>query len=142
KSSSLLVSRGRDVVRPGSLVAAARAVALGGDEPVEPAHLALDLLQPVPLQLERVLVEPFAGAGCGLPDRLQPFGQPGAPAFEDAEAGLGVRLREQREPDVEALVLPGRRAGGGKSGLEVLLAVGSEPVHDTPAASGQRLGAR
>src|SRR5690606_40941838 len=93
-------------------------VALGGDETVEPAHLALDLLESVTLQLERVLVEPLAGASRGLPDRLQPLREPGAPALEDADAGLGVRLREEREPDVEALVLPRGRPGGGQHALE------------------------
>ena len=66
--------------------------------------------------------------------RLQPFGQPGTPTFEDTEAGLGVGLREEREPDVEVVVLPGRGAGGGQNGLEVLLALGGQLVDDPTSA--------
>ena len=88
--------------------------ALGVDQPVEPADLALDLLEAVPLQLEGVLVHALAGAGEDA-RTFEPLVEPGAPALEDPQPGLGVGLREEGEPDVEVLVLPGGRPGAARS---------------------------
>src|SRR5690606_34706397 len=107
---------GRSTGPSGLHVAGATALvtadaALVVDQSVQPAHLALDLLEPVALQLERVLVGPVPGAGGGLPHLLEPLGQARAASLEDAQPRLRVRLGEEREAHVEVLVLPRRRAG-------------------------------
>src|SRR5690606_11406708 len=136
RSSWLLLRlflRGRAVLRRG-------ASPLGGDEAVEPAHLALDLLEPEAPQLQRIFVEPRTRVRRGLAVRLEALGQPGAPALEHAEAGLGVGLREARAPHVEVVVLPGGRAGAGQDRLEVLLALVGQLVDDAAPSEGLRLG--
>jgi hypothetical protein len=89
--------------------AAARAVAFRRDESVEPAHLTLDLLEPVPLQLEGVLVEPLAGAGGGLPDRLQPLGEPGV--VHELGGENEIRHRDQDIARVPLEITEAPRAG-------------------------------
>src|SRR5690606_40903246 len=111
----------------------AAAAAFGVDQGVEPAHLVLDLLEAVTLQLEGVLVHALAGAGVGLADRLEPLGEARAAQIEDPQPGLGVGLAEEREAHVEALVLPRRGTRGGERLLEELLALGGELVHDARA---------
>src|SRR5690606_16610337 len=59
--------------------------------------------------------------------------QPGAAPFEDPDPGLGVGLREQREPDVEALVLPRGGARRRQGLLQEFLALGRELVDDPRA---------
>src|SRR5204862_3900556 len=90
------------------------------------------------LELEGVAVDPLTGAGHRLPDAVQPLLEPGAPALEDLQPGGGVRPPEEREVDVEALVLPRRRSGVPDQGLEPLLALCRELVDDPGAAAGQR----
>src|SRR6478609_3707747 len=120
----------------------AAVAALVVDEVVEPADLALDLLEPVALQLEGVLVHADAGAGHGVLDELQALRHPGAPALQDPQPRLGVGLPEEREPEAEVLVLPRGGAGGGQHVLELLLALGRELVDDPGALAGQPVGGR
>src|SRR5680860_1218216 len=77
---------------------AAGATALMVDQVVQPADVPLDRLQPVPLQLGRVLVQPLARPGEGLPDAVQPLLQPAAAPLEDPQPRVGVQPREEREP--------------------------------------------
>src|SRR4051812_40770527 len=65
-----------------------RAAALVVDELGQPADLAVHRLQAVPLQLERVAVDPLAGAGQRRAQALAlPLHGP-APALEDLQPGL------------------------------------------------------
>src|SRR6476469_7670338 len=94
---------------------------LVGDELVQPAHLALDRLEPVALQLERVLVGAFAAAGDRGRDRVQPLLEAAAATLQEPRPDLGGRAGEEGEPDAEALVLPARGAGLVDQRVEVLL---------------------
>ena len=115
-------------------------LALALDQLVEPADLALDGLEPVPLQLEGVAVDPLAGAGQRRAEAVEALLEPRPAALEDAQPGGGVGAGEEREVDAEVLVLPGGRAGLGEQLLEVLLALGGEPVDDPRPLAGQRRG--
>src|SRR3712207_7221274 len=86
--------------------------ALGRDQVGEPPDLPLDELEAVALQLGGVAVArtPVRGA---LAQPSQPLLEPGATALEDAESDLAVDAPEEREADVEGLVLP--RSGAGRS---------------------------
>src|SRR5690606_14686313 len=74
---------------------------LCGDQLGEPAHLPLDGLQAVALELDGVPVDVALGpVDLGL-DPVEPLLQPRSPAFEDAQPAREVGAREEREPDVE-----------------------------------------
>src|SRR4051794_4973490 len=109
------------------------AVPFGGDQLVEPSHLALHRLEPMLLELHRVAVELLPGATERARDLLSSFLEPGAPALEDLQPDVGVGLREESEAHPEALVLPRRRTTLGELLLQPLLALGGELVDD-PAA--------
>src|SRR5690606_24886389 len=113
------------------------AAPLGGDQFVEPAHLAFDGFEPVPVKFERVAVQTLAGAGESRTDALQPFFQAATPPFEDAQAHLGLGMAEEGEVDTEALVLPGRRARLGEELLQALLPFGGQLVDDLRSAAGK-----
>src|SRR5881227_666495 len=68
--------------------------ALAPDQLVEPPDLALDRLQPVLLQLERVVVDPFPSACQRGAYALQPFLETAAPAFEDPQPYVGAGVSE------------------------------------------------
>src|SRR4029077_19643768 len=99
----------------------------------EPTDFALDGFEAVLLELEGVAIELLPGATQAAGHPLPAFFEPAAPALEDLQADVGVGLREKREPDAEALVLPGRRTVLGELVLQALLAFGGELVDD-PAA--------
>src|SRR6266566_8529641 len=84
---------------------------LRSDQLVEPAHLALDRLEPMLVKLERVAVQPFPGPGEGRPHTVEPLLEPGAPAFEDPQPDVGAGLAEEGEMNAEAVVFPGCRSG-------------------------------
>ncbi len=94
----------------------------------------------MPLQFERVVVEPLAGTGDGAAHPLQPLLQPAAASFEDPHPHCPVGLAEECEVDAEVLVLPGIRAGVGEQLLEALLALGREPVDDLRSLAVERGG--
>ena len=110
---------------------------LGLDQLGQPAHFALDGLEPVPLEFEGVAVDALAGAGDRRLHVVEPLFEPVAAALEDAHAHLGVRLGEEREVHAEVLVFPRGRPGLGEQVLQVLLAFGGEPVDDPAAAAGR-----
>src|SRR4051812_49395104 len=112
--------------------------ALAPDQLVEPPDLALDRLQPVLLQLERVVVDSFPSTGQRGAYALQPFLEATAPAFENPQPYVGAGMSEEGEVHSEALVLPGGGAGLGKEVLQVFLAFGGELVDDLRSASGGR----
>src|SRR5512135_2563216 len=88
---------GRRMPRRGGGVlggAARRLLALARDELVEPAHLALDALEPVLLQLEGVAVEPLAGTGQRRAERVEPLLEPGPASLEDAQPDRGLGAAE------------------------------------------------
>src|SRR5690606_33771110 len=80
-----------------------RGASLGVDQLVEPAHFALDRLQPVALEFEGVTVQPVPRPGESRADPLEPFLQTAAPAFEDPQPYVGIGVPEEREVDPEAL---------------------------------------
>ena len=86
---------------------AARGLApLGGDQVGEPAHFALDRLDPVPLKLCGIPVDlGLRALEVGL-DPGQSFLEPGTATLEHPEPDLHVGAPEEREPDVEVVVLP------------------------------------
>ena len=90
-------------------------VALAVDQLVEPAHLALDRLEAVPLQLEGVAVEPLAGASERGAQAVAALLQAAAPPLEDAQPGVRLGAAEEREVHAEVLVLPGGRSGVGRA---------------------------
>ena len=108
------------------------------DQLGEPAHLALDGLQAVPLQLEGVAVEPLAGARERGAEAVDALLEPRPAALEDAQPGGGVGAPEEGEVDAEPLVLPGRGPALGEQVLEVLLALGRELVDDARRACPRR----
>src|SRR5262245_23370048 len=96
------------------------------DQVSQPRHLALDRLEAVALQLEGVGVDALAAARERAAQTLEPLLHPGAPALEDAHAGLDVGLGEEREVHAEAVVLPRGGPALGHQALEPLLALGGE----------------
>ncbi len=106
-----------------------------GDQLVEPADLALDRFQAVPVQFERVAVQPFPGPRHRRPDAVQPLLEPGPAAFQDAQPDVRAGLAEEGEPDAEPVVLPGRGAGLGEDLLQPLLALRGQPVDDLGTAA-------
>src|SRR5215469_16261449 len=122
---------GPRVRRPPRLVVS---LPLGRDQFVQPADLALDRLQAVPLQLEGVAVDPLPGPGQAGPERLDPLFKPAAPALQNPEPDLSRGQAEEREPHAEPVVLPGRRASLGEQVVQALLSVGRQPVDDLGAA--------
>src|SRR3954447_23598481 len=130
---------GARVVGPG--VVRSGVVLLAVDQLGEPADLAVDRVQAVPLQFEGVAVELLLGA----PQRVhEPVALPldGAPAaLEDAQPDVGRGVPEERQVDAEAtLVVVGLRAGGADQFVEALLALGGDRVDDLAPAAGQRGG--
>src|SRR5215218_580369 len=111
---------------------------LGVDQLVEPADLALDRVESVLLQLQRVAVELLPGAGQPGPQAVAALLDPAPPALQDPQPDLGVGLGEEREVDAEALVVVRRRAGLGEQFGEPLLAVRGELVDDLGPLAGQR----
>src|SRR5689334_2876525 len=69
------------------------------DELGQPAHLVLDRLQPVALELERVAVEPLARAGERAAHAVEALLQPTAATLEDAQPVLRADRAEEREVD-------------------------------------------
>ena len=84
----------------------AAGAALGVDQVGEPPHLALDRLDAVPLELRGVPVDLLLGHRQLALDPVEPLLEPGAPALEDPQPDLHVGASEEREPDVEVVVLP------------------------------------
>src|SRR6516165_2360508 len=76
-------------------------LALRGDQLVEPADFPLDRLQAVPVQFERVAVQPFPGPRHRRPDAVQPLLKPGPAALQDAQPDVRAGLAEEGEPDTE-----------------------------------------
>src|SRR5262249_13441394 len=109
---------------------------LRGDELVQPADLTLDRFQAVPVELERVAVEPLPGPRHRRPDAVEPLLQPGPPAFQDPQPDVGPGLAEEREVHAEPIVIPGRWARFGQQILPPLLAVGGQLVDDLRAPAG------
>src|SRR3954452_10815433 len=113
--------------------------ALSGDELAEPADLAVNRLETVLLQLERVAVELLSGApqraGHLFPSLLEPT----APALEDLQPDVRVGLGEEREPHPEAVVVPCGRATFGELLLQSFLALRRELVDDPAAPARSRL---
>src|SRR5262249_7585057 len=68
---------------------------LRGDQLVQPAHLALDRLQAVPLELQGVPVHPLPGARQPGAEGLDPLFQPAAPALQDPEPDIRPGLAEE-----------------------------------------------
>src|SRR3569833_3601649 len=108
--------------------------ALAPDQLVEPPDFALDRLQPVLLQLERVVVDPLTSPGQRGTYALQAFLEAAAPAFEDPQPYVGAGLSEEGEMHSDALVLPGGGARFGEELLQARLPFGGELVHDLRAA--------
>src|SRR6185437_13115945 len=78
---------------------------LGVDQLVEPADLALDRVEAVLLELEGVSVELLPGPGQRHAEAVAPLLHPPPAALQDAQPGLGVRMREEGEVHPEALVV-------------------------------------
>src|ERR671912_105569 len=106
-----------------AVVTACAGPALGADELVEPPDLALDGVEPVGVELERVGVEPLAGPLHRAADPLEPLLEPRAPTLEDPQPDGGVGAREEREVHAERLVLPGGRPRLAEQVAEALLAL-------------------
>src|SRR3954453_2658815 len=110
-------------------------VALGVDQLGEPAHLGLDRLHAVGLQLGRVAVHLLLGARELVLHSVEPLLQPAAPALEDPEPRLDVGAAEEEEPDVEVVVLPRGGSDVGHQAGEAGVTGGGELVDDPlPAA--------
>src|SRR6478736_4224707 len=120
------------VMRGGRGRRVSAVAALGPDQVREPPHLALDGLDAVALELGGVAVELGLHAG-------EPLLQPRAATLEDVEPDLHVGGGEEREPDVEVVVLPCGGADLGHQSLEVLVAGRRDLVGD-PRAPGRRRG--
>ena len=125
--------------RRGLLSRLAARLPLRCDQLVEPADLPLHRLKAVPVQFERVAVQALPGPRHRRPDGVQPFLQPGPAALQDAQPDVRAGLAEEREPDTEAVVLPGGGARLGQQLLQPLLALRGQPVDDLRPAAGQRL---
>src|SRR5690606_6829016 len=121
----------------GAQVERAGGAALGVDEVLQPLDLPLDLLEAVPGELRGVGVHPCAGALGGLPEHGEPLDHPGVTALEDAQPGARVRRPEEREADVEGLVVPRRRLRGGEGRGEPLPPGRGEPVDDPRPSAGE-----
>src|SRR5690348_568103 len=115
------------------------AAPFGVDEFGQPADLPVHRLQAVALQLDRVAVEPVAGAGQRGTQALA-LALDGAPAaLEDAQPGVGRGVPEERQADAEeAAVVVGLRTGLADQLVEALLALRGDPVDDLAATTGER----
>ena len=118
------------------------AAALGVDEVREPPHLALDRLDAVALELHGVAVDLLLGHRQLALDPLEALLETGAPALEDAQPDLHVGAAEEREPDVEVVVLPRRGTDLHHQALELALSGLRELVDDAraPGDRGDRGG--
>src|SRR5262249_15846296 len=112
----------------------------GSDQLIEPADVTLDRLQAVPLQLEGVTIDALPGPGEPCPEGFDSFFHAGTPSFQDAEPDIRGGQAEEGEPYTEPVVLPRGWSGLGEQVLQVLFAVGGQPVDDLGTTSGQRLG--
>ena len=138
--------RGRGGGRCGGRVGQAGLLvvtALGVDQLREPPDLSLDGLHAVPLELHRVAVHLLLGLLQLVLDPVEPLLEPAAPALQDPQPGADVGAAEEREPDVEVVVLPRGRSDVGHQPLELLDAGRGELVDDPLAAARRaRLGRR
>ena len=115
--------------------------ALGVDELVEPADLAVHRLQPVPLQLEGVAVDPLPGPRERGPEPFPLLLDGAAAALEDPQARVCGGVPEEREADAEqAAVVVGLRTGLADQLVEALLALGGDRVDDLAPPAGERPG--
>jgi len=113
--------------------------AFGLDQLGEPADLAVDRFQPVPLELEGVAVEPFPGAAERGPQPLALALDRAPPALQDPQPRVGGRVPEERQPDSEEpAVVVGLRPGLADQFVEALLAFRGDRVDDLSAAAGER----
>src|SRR5262245_10359545 len=94
----------------------------------------------MPVELERVAVEPLPGPGTSRPDAGEPLLQPGPASLQDSQPDVCPSLAEECEVDAETVVLPGRRARLGQQVLQPFLAVRGQPVDDLRPAAGPRSG--
>ena len=103
----------------GEPVADGSAGALGVDQVGEPAHFALDRLDPVPLQLGGVPVDFLLGHRQLVLHPVEPLLEPGTASLEHPQPDLHVGPAEEGEPDVEVVVLPRGRTDLGHQPLEL-----------------------
>lgn len=82
------------------------------------------------LQLKRVVVESFTGAGKRGAHLLEALLEPAAAALQHAHPHFSLRLPEEGETSGEVLVLPGVRSGVRQELLEVLLTFCRQAVDD------------
>src|SRR6266702_3666620 len=94
----------------------------------------------MPVQLQRVAVQPLPRPCQRRADVVQPLLQPGAPAFEYAKPHIRPGIAEEREVHAEPVVLPRRGAALREQILQPLLAFRSERVHDLRTPAGPRPG--
>jgi hypothetical protein len=132
-SFSFRASRGRSSGEPAR--PCGHPVPFGGDELLEPSHLALHGFKTVALKLEGVAVEPLAGSTQRRGDVFLTLLEPATPALEDAKSYRRIGLPEKGEPDAEAFVVPGGGTALGELLVQPFLAVGGQLVHVLLAAS-------
>src|SRR5215467_12963130 len=118
-------------------VAGLAAGALGCDELLQPTDFALASVQSMPLQFERVSVEPFRGAAERLPHPFASFLYAASTTLENSQARVGVGASEEREVHAETGVFERLRAKLGEQRLEPLLAFCGDLVDDAAALRGQ-----
>src|SRR6202007_1770078 len=94
----------------------------------------LPALEPVPLKLQRVAIDPLTGPGRCRAEALQPLFQPAATALEYPDPHLGTSQAEEREVHAEAVVFPGRRAGLAEQVVQPFLTFCRQPVDDLGTA--------
>src|SRR5271165_4695174 len=88
----------------------------------------------MPLQLQRVAVDPLAGPGRRRAEPLEPLFELAAAALEYPHPDLRLSQAEEGEVHTESVVLPGGRAGLPEQVVEPLLAVRGQSVDDLGAA--------
>src|SRR5690349_11218682 len=112
----------------------------GPDEVGEPADLALHGLDAVALELPGVAVDLGLRAGQLVLDPGEALLEPRAAPLQDTQADLHVGGGEEREPDVEVVVLPRSGADLRHQPLELLVARGRDLVDDARPTARRRGG--
>src|SRR6478672_2352415 len=134
--SLLVVGRGAGWSGDG-WVGGVPVAALGVDEVRQPADLPLHRLDAVALELRGVRVDLLLGQRELVLDAVQTLLEAGAAPFEHAQPDLHVGATEEREPDVEVVVLPRGRTHLRHEALE-LTVTGLGDLVDDPRPPGDR----